>query len=206
MNSPPSEWTRVLSSLDKISGSTLCGVAIASAFVLFSTYTFGIDLGPIRQSWGGWLLVALAFCFSLLGAKIMRYLSGPKSKQRRNFILTPHPQQCWWHVAQQKDGSYVTQLVADCDVLNLAPCAIRFHALRLISPKCKGEVVHADVGLFNKLNLGRDFIVPAHTDWVRTSIMIRQKLGSGSKPLKITIGITDSLGIEQKIKLTLRAT
>ncbi len=206
MNSPSPEWAGFLSTLDKISGWTLWGIALASTLILFSPYTFGIDLKPIRQSYGGWLLVILVLCFALVGAKILRLIFTPKAKAKKNFILTPRPLQCWWHVARQGDGSYITQLVVDCDILNLTTNIMRFHSVRLISPKCKGEIVHADIGLFNKLKLGRDYTLPAHADWVRASLTVRQKLGRAAKPLKIVIGITDSLGIEQKIRLILRST
>ncbi|MBN8543651.1 MAG: hypothetical protein J0M34_05245 [Alphaproteobacteria bacterium] len=201
------DWTaKVLSALDTVSGWTCFAIAVAMGMILFLPTTAGIDLTVIREAHGGWLFFAMVLCAALTFARILRELTaGFKKRKSKNFILTPRPMQCWWHLAKQKDDSYITQIVADCDVLNLTSKGLRFHSMRLISPSLrKSEVVHSEIGIFDALKLGRDYILPSHTDWVRISIMVRQKLGNEDKPLKVALGIVDSHGLEHRIKILLR--
>ena len=206
--SSPELAVKGLTAFDHVSGWTCGALAIVSAFLLFSPYTLGIDLTPIRQNYGGWIFTVMAILGALTAAKMLRHANhffksfGCKPQ---NFIVTQRTMGCWWNTTKQSDESYMTQLVADCDVLNLATLPIQFHAIRLISPKAsKGDVIHTSLGLFRENQTGNAHIYPNKTDWVRLSVSVRQKLGVGNKALKVIFGVTDNLGKEQRVKLKLR--
>src|ERR1700691_4735319 len=70
---PPDWISKTLATLDAISGYTYVALAVAAALILFVPSPLdGIDLGPIRKDWGGWIAACMV-AFALLAiAKIAR--------------------------------------------------------------------------------------------------------------------------------------
>jgi len=70
---PPDWISKTLATVDAISGYTYVALAVAAGLILFLPSPLaGIDLGPIRKDWGGWIVVGM-IAFALLAvARVAR--------------------------------------------------------------------------------------------------------------------------------------
>jgi hypothetical protein len=69
----PLDWiSRTLHAFDAVSGYTFAALAVAGVLILRLPSLLGIDLTPVRQSWGGWIVVATVAFSLLAGARILR--------------------------------------------------------------------------------------------------------------------------------------
>lgn len=81
----PPEWiSKTLATLDAISGYTFGSLAVAGAIVIWSPPgLFGVDLGPLRATWGGYILVGTIAFACLAVAKVLRTIHASIDRRRR---------------------------------------------------------------------------------------------------------------------------
>jgi hypothetical protein len=69
---PPDWISKTLATLDAISGYTYVALAAAAALIIFAPSPLGVDFGPIRKDWGGWIAACMVIFALLALAKIAR--------------------------------------------------------------------------------------------------------------------------------------
>lgn len=187
----------------------LGGLAIAGYAVLFAPAFGGIDPTAFRNQWGiaAWIW---AMSFSILtitrglDAGISVYREHRKAiDDRRALRLVPHHHQCWWHLAKQQDDSFVSQIRIDVEAANLTDRPVRILKVRLIRPRMKGALLHADVTLPKDGSpyYSNKHAVPPHgTVKASVHVMVRGRLAPEGVPLRVTLGITDQFGEEYRLK------
>jgi hypothetical protein len=197
----------VLSALRTLPLWILIGLAFAGYAVLFAPAFGGINPEPFRQQWGVWVWIG-AITFSILAlarvleAGVSLYWSHKRTLAARRILrFVPLQRQCWWHLAKQRDDSFVSQLALDIQISNTSDQPVQIVKTRLIRPKAK--LIHADASLPMRGSpyYSDDHPVPPRgTVAASVHIMVRGSLAAQGRPLRITIGITDQYGEEYKIK------
>lgn len=131
---------------------------------------------------------------------------------RRRFHITAVPQQSFWSSAKQPDDSIVTQVVIRLLVKNRTDNALVLVRVRLIKPKIRGEIVHEDVSVravdqnvygdavHSGYTVPPKMLLPASASILVRGVL-RRELGS---QVKVTIGVTDDEGHEQKVVAQMR--
>ncbi len=206
MNEAPYSYTKILALLDTISGPTCAALTSATAILLYWPYKVGVNLDNFRSNYGEWLFAIMVICGCLVIAKVFKKVFSLLSinKTSQSFHFTPIDIHCYWAATEQKDGSIFTQIVADCNVLNLTSKSLSFHSAKLIKPRIpRNKLISSDISVFaNSSKI--DFIPPHETKKVRISVHARIKLGKDGKNLKASFDIVDRFGNKQRIKITLR--
>jgi hypothetical protein len=176
--------------------------------------------GQLPKEFGPWLVIAVVLCNILAISRavslVVRAAHGLSVARaaRRTFHMSPDERQSFWATARQRDDSTTTQIVVRFTAKNLTDAPLGLVSVRLIRPKIRGEIVHADVmvravdsDLYGGVahsghRIPAKDILPA-----TTSIIIRgvpKKAPGGT--LALALGITDEDGNEQYLKLALKGT
>jgi len=106
-------------------------------------------------------------------------------------------------LAKQQDDSFVSQISLDIEAANLTDRPVRIVKARLIRPRKKGELLHADVMLPEAgipYHSSKHAVHPHDTATASLHIMVRGALAPQGKPIRVTFGITDQFGDEHRIK------
>src|ERR1700685_990508 len=145
---PATAISNFLSILRTLPVWLLAGLALAGYAVIFVPGFGGIDPNEFRTKWGIWVWIE-AIGFSVLAitrgieSGVAAYLEHRKIKQERRALrLVLHHRQCWWHLAKQRDDSFVSQITVDVEAANLTDRPVRIVKVRLIRPRVKGEFLH----------------------------------------------------------------
>ena len=166
----------------------------------------GTDLGVFRQQWGVWLLIgAVGFTLFALARGVdigvAAYSRRSKAEAQRQILRLVHlDQQSWWHLAKQRDDTFMTQVSLACQVSNTTDRPVQIAKVRLISPRA--SVVDALTLLPSE---GSPYhssrhVVPAHgTVAAIIHLMVRGALRAQGRPLKISIGVVDQFGEEYRL-------
>lgn len=195
----------LLSALEKLPCRVLVGLALSGIVFLFIPTVGNEGFEFFRIQWKNWIIV-WSVLFSSLSivaciANYLKYRKSIKDKQRLKLFL--HESECWWTIAKQQDGSYVSQISLKVDICNLSNSPIGFIKVRLIYPKTKSQVLHAEMILpaFGSPYHSKTNKVPPH-ETVKSSIdiLVRDDLLSKGGKLRLTIGITDQFGEEYRLK------
>ena len=111
----PPEWvSKTLATLDTISGYTFAFLALAGAFVLWNPSPFyGIDLAPLRSSWGGWILGGIVTCLCLAAAKVARGIHAAMAG-----VLSRRTDRRLSEAAEKKERETKAAAEAACDGRN----------------------------------------------------------------------------------------
>ena len=202
---PATAISNFLSVLRTLPVWLLAGLAFAGYAVVF-TPGFGgiIDPKGSRTEWGIWIWIeAIVFSIltvtrSVIDSGISAYLQHQRNKMgRRALRLVPRHQQCWWHLARQRDDSFVSQISLDVEAANLTDHPVLIVKVRLIRPRSKGEFLHGEVMLpkAGSPYHSTSHAVPPH-DTVTASlqIMVRGAIAQQGHPVLATLGITDQYG------------
>jgi hypothetical protein len=74
VSAPGWDISRFLAALDNVSAYTFFALTISGALALASPTPFaGVDLAPVRQAWGSWILVGTLLFGCLWGAKLAQF-------------------------------------------------------------------------------------------------------------------------------------
>jgi len=84
----PPEWvSKLLATIDTVSGYTFALLAVACGLILWlPSPILGIDLNPVRLGWSAWIALALVFFASLSMAKVLRtaHAAARNASKRRS--------------------------------------------------------------------------------------------------------------------------
>jgi hypothetical protein len=120
---------------------------------------------------------------------------------RRVLRFVPLHRQCWWHLAKQRDDSFVSQIGLDIQVSNTSDQPVQIVKARLVRPKAKLIQVDAMLPMLGSPYHSHDHPVPARgTVPASVHIMVRGSVAAQGRSIRVTIGITDQYGEEYKIK------
>ena len=145
----------------------------------------------------------------LVGA--LRNLRSEK-KASKTFHMTPVTQHCWWSVAKQADGSFVTQVVADFAVKNQSTAPIGLMRARIIKPTIRGQVIHDMItvreqrGRMHGTAYVSDYrIAPGTSLPARVMVMIRGIPRKNEEDdMLVVFGVSDEDGREQRVSVVCR--
>lgn len=165
-----------------------------------------------------WLLVSLVLFGVLSIFKWIDILVGAlrnlhsERRARKTFHMTPVPQHCWWSVAKQGDGSFVTQIVADFAVKNQSTDPIGLMRARIIKPKIRGQVIHEMItvheqrGHMHGTAYVSDYrIAPGTSLPARVMLMIRGvPRRKEDQDMLVVFGVSDEDGREQRVGVVCR--
>ncbi|MDI1347131.1 MAG: hypothetical protein PSV22_24030 [Pseudolabrys sp.] len=187
----------------------LTGLALAGYAVLFLPAFGGVDVIPFRREWGVWVWVeAVTFTVLAVTRGVDAAVRAYRAYRQRiigkpSLRLVPRHRQNWWHLAKQKDGSFITQISMDVEVANLTDLPVRLVKARLIHPRSKGLLVSSDVTLPQEgspYHSDKHVVPPQDSATASVHLMARGALVTQSKTMKVTIGITDQFGYEYRLK------
>ena len=206
---PATAISNFLSVLRTLPVWLLAGLALAGYAIIFTPGFGGIDPKGFRTEWGIWIWIA-AVGFSVLTVTravesgISAYLEHRRIKvSRRSLRLVPRQRQCWWHLAKQKDDSFVSQISLDVEAANLTDHPVRIVKVRLIRPRATGEFLHGDVLLpkaGSPYHSERHAIPPHDTVTASLHVMVRGAIARQGHPIRATLGITDQYAEEYRLK------
>ncbi|WP_316976818.1 hypothetical protein [Shumkonia mesophila] len=176
--------------------------------MLFLPTFGGADLTNFRTTWGAWAWVS-AITFTILVLARSVDLAVATTRERRNgtgakplrFTLLDH--RCWWHLARQRDDSFISQLSFEITTANVTDRPVLIVGVSLRWPKKKGKIVHADVMLPSHENAYYSSKHPVLAHSVAPAsvhIMFRGILGRQGRPLRATLVLKDHLGHEYRLK------
>ena len=203
----PSSVGPLLSVLRTLPIWLFSGLAIAGYAVLFVPAFGGVDLDGFRKEWGVWLWIAtntflvLAIARSVDAVVAEYRIRSGRRESRRILRFVVLQRQCWWHLAKQRDGSFLSQITIDVQATNTTDRPVQIVRLRLVRPKA--VVIQADALLpevDSPYHSHQNPIPPHGTLAVPTHIMARGALAAAGKPIRVTLAITDQFGEDYKIK------
>jgi len=205
----PGAVATFLSTLRTLPVWLLGGLALAGYAVLFVPAFGGVDPTSFRTEWGVSIWIA-TLIFSILtvargvDSAVTAYAARRAAAEaRRALRLVPRHRQRWWHLAKQQDDSYGSQITLDVEVANLTDHPVRIVKVSLLSPKPKGDVLHAEASLpaiDSPYHSDRHAVPPHDTATASLHLMVRGALAPQGKTIVATIGITDQFGEEYRLK------
>ena len=207
MTDPTSVIAPILTALRSLPIWLLIGFALTANAILFMPSYAGIDLDDFRQEWGAWIwIAAIAFSFLAIArgleAIVGAYVARGRAKASQRFLrFIPLENQSWWHLAKQRDDSYLSQISFDVQASNTSDRPIQIVRVQLIHPRAK--VVEADASLpmaGSPYHSSRHPVPPLGTVPVRVHMMVRKVVGIQGKPIRISVEITDQFGEDYKLK------
>ena len=208
----PGSVAAALSALRALPLWFLVGLAATgwiTMWFLFAVQIRAVDVGAFRQDWGIWIGIAtLAFSLLALGRSadmaVVEYLRrGSIRDARRTQRLIPLPRQSWWHLAKQRDDSFITQVNITCQVSNTGNRPVRLVNVRLIRPRAKEISAFVTLPSEGSPYHSPNHAVPAHdTAPASIHLMIRGAVGAQGKPLRVTFGIFDQFGEEYRLRFS----
>ncbi len=197
----------VLSALRSLPLWVFVGLALAGYAVLFAPGFAGIDPATFRQECGVWVWVEAIGC-SILGAArlvagALAYYRSYRNRRASMRVLrfVPLNRQSWWHLAKQQDDSFVSQIRLDIQASNISDRPMQIVKVRLVRPRA--EVIQEDALLpmeGSPYHSHRHAVPPHGTVAAGVHIMARGSLAAQGKGIRITVGLTDQIGEEYKIK------
>lgn len=207
LTDPTAAIAPILTALRNLPFWILISLALAGYAVLFIPPFGGIDADEFRRQWGVWIWVE-AIAFSILAAaRSLDAAVGAYGARRRaiasqRFLrFVPLDQRHWWHLAKQKDNSYISQIGIDLQASNTSDRPVQIVQVQLIRPRA--NVAQADVTLpmaGSPYHSSRHPVPPHGTVPVSVHIMVRKVLGTQGQPIRITVKITDQYGKDYTIK------
>lgn len=205
----PSSVGSFLSILRTLPVWMLSGLALAGYAVLFVPAFGGVDPTGFRHQWGIWVWIeSLSFSILAVTRGLDAAITGYRLRRKTALShlplrLIPLHQQCWWHLAKQQDDTFVSQIRLDIEAANLTDRPVRIVKVRLIRPKTKGEVLHAEASLplaGSPYHSSRHAVPPHDTVTAALHLMVRGILAHQGKSITVTLGITDQFGDEYRLK------
>jgi hypothetical protein len=205
----PSAVSELLKVLRALPVWMLAGLALAGYAILFAPPFGGVDPVAFRHNWGIWIWMGtLTFSILAVSRGLDAVIVGARHRRaavqsRLALHIEPLYQQCWWHLAKQQDGSFVSQIRLDVEAANLTDRPVRLIKLRLIRPRMTGEILHAEASLplaGSPYHSNRHPVPPHDTVTTALHIMVRGTLTTAGKSAKVTLGITDQFGDEYCLK------
>lgn len=194
----------------------LFGALAVAAYVVLVLLRFG-DIAPpdFLARYGVWIWIVAITCSTLAVARAIDTLvtahrnSRRAAESKRALRLFPLHQQCWWHLAKQPDGSFISQFRADFEVSNQRVEPVRIVKATLLRPKMKGEIVHSEVSLplpGSPYHSNRHPVPPRGTAEAHLHIMVRGSASRQGRRIRATFMIEDQFGDSYVIKkMLLRA-
>ena len=185
----------------------LAGLALAGYAILYAPALGGVDPREFRSNWGVWIW-AVALTFSILAvvrgidAVVRCYLARRSVGDRRALRLIPLQRQCWWHLAMQRDESFISQIALDVEATNITDQPVRIVKARITRPRNR-ELVQSMVDLPREGSPyhSERHPVPLHgTATASVHLMVRGALAAKGKPIRVTIVLTDQFGDEYDLK------
>lgn len=187
---------------------------VAAAILLFVPQISG----EIPKDAKPWLVASLVLFGVLSIFKWIDILVGAlrnlhiEKKAGKTFHMTPVTQHCWWSLAKQADGSFVTQVVADFAVKNQSTAPIGLMRARIIKPTIRGQVIHDMItvreqrGRMHGTAYISDYrIAPGTTLPARAMVMIQGKPRKNEEDdMLVVFGISDEDGREQQVSVVCR--
>lgn len=194
-------------SKSKVFVYVIIGGILLSEIVVLLMPSFGNSrFEIIRTEWQPYILIGIiiASCFLFLLITADMYVKCQNNKRIKETLkYTLHENESFCHVAKQKDGRFTTQLHLTVNISNTTANPISIVKTRLIKPSGNGKVLHAKVLLPMKGSSyhSDEHKIPAN-DTVKASvdITVEGALAEKGENLKFTVGITNQLGIEHRIK------
>lgn len=185
----------------------LAGLALAGYAVLFTPTVGGIDLATFRTEWGIWVWIG-ALTFSILAvvrsidASVNSYLARRRAGDRRALRLVPLQRECWWHLAKQRDDSFVSQISLHIEAANVTDRPVRIVKARLVR-SAGGNLMQSSVLLpqaGSPYHSERHAVPPHGTATASLHMMVRGALAPQGRPLRAGIVLTDQFGDEYQVK------
>jgi hypothetical protein len=140
----PSTYAKIVGVIKDLPLWIFMAFAVASAILLFVPQ-INVDLPTDFKPW----LILSVVEFGVMSVfKWIELIAGAVHSWRvarkgsKTFHMTPVTQHCWWAVAKQVDGSFVTQIVADFSVKNQSIAPVGLMRARVIKPSISGKVIH----------------------------------------------------------------
>lgn len=192
----------------------LVGFAVTTDVLLFVPAIASEMPKPYRP-----LLIAVAVLANILASFKLVAIAQDKLKEsqisrakRRTFHITPDTMQARWSTHRQTDDSMTTQITLRGMVKNLTDAPLGLVTPKLINPRMKGEVVHADImvplagsNVYGTATHSGHRVPPKGIAPVSLHIMIRGTPRSAAhETLHAVISVADDEGNEQRIKTALR--
>ena len=192
----------------------LTGLAVSAGILLFLPGVAPSIPGVARP----WILITGVVAAVLAASRGIAVLIHAvpswraSADARRKFHLTGVPQQSHWSTAKQADDSIITQISAHLFVRNRTADPLALVGVRLVSPRIRGEVVHADISvraedrnMYGSAIHSGYFVPPGMSLPASAHLLIRgvlrRKLGN---EVKVRLAVSDDEGHEQRVTLRMR--
>ncbi len=156
------------------------------------------------------LIILLIFCSSILifrtASSWIKELNKKKllNESRHLIKIFPIDHECFWVAAQQKDGSFATQIAIGFDASNISSKSLRMMEPKLIKPRAKVEYSNCVIKS-GHLHDRQYPINPFSTTHGSFTFLIHGQLAKRGSRLKVKIKITDQTGFVQFLKLNLKS-
>jgi hypothetical protein len=202
---------KVLETLKSVPLWLLLGLALTAWVTLYALSLFpawlGLDLAAFRQTWGTWILVG-AVASSILtvtrfvamtAEAILSYRRG--RAELRILRLVPLQEDGWWHLAQQQDGTSITQIKLPFQVSNTTDEPVQIAKCRLTRSRAK--VLNLLISLPVPGSSYHSFSQPVPPHGTAKGILTLIAEGALAKkgcPIKISLAIIDQYGGEYTLK------
>jgi hypothetical protein len=210
----PSTYAKIVGVIKDLPLWMFMAFAVASAILLFVPQVNN----DLPADFKPWLILSFVVFGVMSIFKWIDLIAGAvhswrvESKASKTFHMTPVTQHCWWAVAKQADGSFVTQIVADFSVKNQSTKPVGLMRARIIKPLISGQVIHDMItvreqrGRMHGTAYVSDYrIAPGTALPARVMVMIVGKpRKSENEDLEVTFGISDEDGHELKVKVLCR--
>lgn len=211
----PSAYAKFVDAIKDLPVWMFMAFASAAALLLFVPQINA----ELPKEYRPWLVVCIVVFGVLSIFKWLDILAGAlrnwrsERKAGKKFHMTPVTQHCWWSVAKQPDGSFVTQIVADFAVKNQSANPVGLMRARIIKPTIRGKVIHDMItvreqrGRMHGTAYVSDYrIAPGTSLPARVMVMITGKPRSSEyEDLLVVFGVSDEDGREQRINVVCRA-
>ncbi len=168
---------------------------------------FSASASPEIRTWVRLAAVAfgiLSVC--RFGSVLIPYIAAQRQIEaaRRVLRFVPLHHKCWWHLAKQKDDSYISQIHMEIQASNTSDQPIQIVKVRLLRPSAKLLHAHALLPMAGSPYYSHGHSLPPKgTEAAAVDISVRGALATAGRPIRVTLGITDQYGEEYKLaKLT----
>jgi hypothetical protein len=173
----------------------IAGIAISGIVLLFSSLTAYFSIVTIEWLRITTLISVVLMIFKCADVVVHCVMSYRKILElKKTFHATPILDQCYWISSKQRDGSTVTQLLADFMVKNCSQFPVYLVSVR---SKFKKEVIQTSILVPDS------FIAAGVTLPVRVCICFRRTLPRAwtQKAFETKLYLADSGGNEQKVRV-----
>ncbi len=185
----------ILSALRKAPLWLLAGLAIAGCVILFAPPGVReVDLTGFRAKFGPliWACTVISAVLALACAIDTACRNLP-SWLYRPLRITPFLPACRWFLTQQPDGSFSSQVILPCDVLNTAVGTAGIVRTWIIRPTVRPELVQP-------ILLGGEKLPAQASQRLALTFLVRRALGAQGQTLHLTIGFMDHAARKYRVK------